>query len=263
MTVLGDGLAALLGVIVALLAPLAIRVVDGIDRQGQRARLVRLARAAAAPAGLAAAGALWLPAGTAAALLTVPYLLVAGLLGLHGAGALALRRGQGADLAMAAGLVLWPGGALWLLAHRAGFPLLGYPPVWVGLTAAHFHVAGAFLPLIVGRAAIDRGRAARVVALAIALGVPLTAAGIAGPRWLETATAVAMTCAGLGGAAVLLTTPRPSARLAGATLCASMVLAGLYAVRGAAPAFRLGDWDPLASMLIVHGSLNVVGVGLV
>jgi hypothetical protein len=139
VTLLVDGLAAALAVVVAVLAPIAAAAVDGRDRDGARAPLVVVARRLALPAGALAAIALWLPAGAGATLLTLPYAIACALFGLHGLGRLAARGLRvPAEVATAAGLVLWPGGALWLLAHRAGVDLLGYPPLWVGLTAAHF-----------------------------------------------------------------------------------------------------------------------------
>lgn len=263
MILLVDGLAAALAVVVAALAPLAAAAVDGRDRDGARAPLVVAARRLMRPAGALAAIALWLPAGVGAALLTLPYAIACALFGLHGLGRLAARGGRvPAELATAAGLVLWPGGALWLLAHRAGVELLGYPPLWVGLTAAHFHVAGAFLPIIVGRAVVGRGRRAGAVAIVAVLAVPLTAAGIAGPRWLEQAAALTMAAAGLGSALVLLTTRGALARLAGAALVATMLLAAQYASRGWIAPLRLGDLDALTTMLVAHGALNLLGVAL-
>lgn len=263
MTLLVDGLGAVLAVVVAVLAPLAAAAVDGRDRDGARAPLVVAARRVMLPAGALAAIALWLPAGVGATLLTAPYAIACALLGLHGLGRLAGRglRAPG-EVATAAGLVLWPGGAVWLVAHRAGVELLGYPPLWVGLTAAHFHVAGAFLPIVVGRAVVGRGRAAGAVAIAAVLAVPLTAAGIAGPRWLEQAAALTMAGAGLGSALVLLTTRGALARVAGAALVATMVLAAQYASRGWIAPLRLGDLDALTTMLVAHGALNLLGVAL-
>ncbi len=263
MSPLVDGLAAALGVVVAVLAPIAAAAIDGRDRDGARAPLVIAARRAMLPAGALAAIALWLPAGAGATLLTLPYAIACGLLGLHGLGRIAARGlGDPAALATAGGLVLWPGGALWLVAHRAGVDLLGYPPLWVGLTAAHFHVAGAFLPIVVGRAVVDRGRGAKAVAIIALLAVPLTAAGIAGPRWLEQAAALTMAAAGLGGALVLLTTRGALARLAGAALIATMLLATQYASRGWIAPLTLGGLDPLTTMLLAHGALNLGGVAL-
>ncbi len=262
MTLLVDGLAAALAVVVAVLAPIAAAAVDGRDRDGARAPLVVVARRLALPAGALAAIALWLPAGAGATLLTLPYAIACALFGLHGLGRLAARGLRvPAEVATAAGLVLWPGGALWLLAHRAGVDLLGYPPLWVGLTAAHFHVAGAFLPIIVGRAVVGRGRVAGAVAIVAVLAVPLTAAGIAGPRWLEQAAALTMASAGLGGALVLLTRGA-LARVAGAALIATMILAAQYASRGWLAPLRLGDLDALTTMLVAHGALNLLGVAL-
>jgi hypothetical protein len=46
------------------------------------------------------------------------------------------------ELAIDVGLVNLFIGAVWAMAWRADWPLMGYSPQWVVLTALHFHVAG-------------------------------------------------------------------------------------------------------------------------
>lgn len=51
-------------------------------------------------------------------------------------------------IALGVGLVFVPAATAWLLSYQAGYALLGYPPFWVLLTAAHFHIAGVALLII-------------------------------------------------------------------------------------------------------------------
>lgn len=234
-----------LAVMVALLTPLALAAAE-VPRW--------LVRAAWVAGPLAAAG-LALDAGVLAVIATAPYAALTVVAGVLGARRLLATR---TDLAICAGLMFLPGAATWLVAHRAGYPLLGYPPFWVILTAAHFHVAGAYLAIIIGRIA-QRGPAfARAVAIGCVAAVPVTAAGIYGPAWLELGGALAMAACGFGaGLAILGSGAR--ARPAGAVLLVTMVLAGVFALRlHGAPAIRPGGLDPLAAMLLAHGVPNTL-----
>lgn len=236
----------LVAVFTCLLVPLALRVVA----------LPRLSLAAIG-AGALAAIALWLPTGMLATALVGPYAVVCGLAGIVGVRRMLARWTEPPQLAMAFGLVGLAGAATWLLAHRAGIALLDYPPFWVLLTAAHFHVAGTFLPIVIGWCAAERGRVAGIIAIGCVLGVPLTAAGIYGGRTLELVGALVMATSALGAAFVLVTTRGPQIlRLAGAPLGAGMVLAAMYALRDHGTALVLPGLDPLSSMIVTHGMLD-------
>lgn len=243
-------------VIVAVLAcvatPLALRVVV----------LPRLSRAALV-SGALAAGSLLLDEGTAAAALVVPYAAVCALAGLVGVRRLLARWSEPGQLAMAAGLVALAGACAWLVCHRAGIALLGYPSLWVLLTAAHFHVAGCYLAIVVGHCADGRGWLAGLPAIGCVLGVPLTAAGIDGPHALEIAGALVMAASALGGALVVLTmsSPRPAVailRLSSLPLAIGMVLAIAYALRDWGTAITIAGLDPLTSMVATHAILDTL-----
>lgn len=201
----------------------------------------------------------------------VPYAVVAGIAGLIGtrrllAGltanpitiALGGSRLTVPDLALNVGLVFVPAATTWLFAHRAGYSLLGYDPFWVLLTAAHFHVAGVFLLVILGRITEERGSLARFNALVCVISVPLTAAGIYGPSWLEVSAAVIMAMSAFGAGIILLTTRGALLRGAGAVLLVSMPLAGAFALRDHGRPLTIFGLDPLASMLVTHGALNTL-----
>lgn len=240
----------LVAVMTAVLTPLAL-VVAGMPRW---------LRLAAWPAGaLAAIGLVAIEAsGTAATLTVVPYAVVAVIAGAIGGLRLLERPWTASRIAAGAGMVFLPAATTWLVAARWGYPLLGYVPFWVLLTAAHFHVAGVYLLTILGAVSRGRGTFGAGVALACVLSVPLTAAGIYGPMWLEVGAAVGMAASGLAAGILLVTTKRLGLRIAGAILLLTMPLAGAFALRDHGTTFSILGFDPLGSMLVSHGVLNVI-----
>jgi hypothetical protein len=132
----------------AVLAPGVVRVIDEPDRSGARARSIVWARRLVMPGGALAAASFLAPAGWAAAL-CVPYAVACVLVALHGLARLGERGlAPASELGLAAAMLYLPAAAIWLIAHRAGVALLGYPPYWVALTATHFHLAGVVLPVV-------------------------------------------------------------------------------------------------------------------
>ncbi len=251
--ILLHGPSVLVSIATAALAPMALRIA-GTGRRLPRAALV---------AGLLAAISLWVPAGGAAVALALPYAAVCAIAGAIGVVRLLARPVPASQLAVNAGLIALAGAAVWLVCHRAGYALLGYPPLWVLLTAAHFHVAGAFLAIIIGWRVHGRGRWTGAIAIGCVAGVPLTAAGIAGPHALEVLAALVMAASGAAAAGLLIATPRedPSSlglRIAGAVLAAGMVLAAGYALRDRGLAIAIAGLDPLSSMIITHGALDTL-----
>lgn len=251
--ILLDGPRVLVSIATAALAPMALRLA------GTGRFLPRLAIGA----GALAAVSVWLPAGAAAIALVAPYALICAIAGAIGAVRLLARPVPPSQLAVNAGLIALAGAATWLVCHRAGHALLGYPPLWVLLTAAHFHVAGAFLAIIVGWRVHERGPWAGAIAIGCVAGVPLTAAGIFGPHALEVIAALLMAASGTGAAVLLLATPRadpswPALRLAGAPLLAGMLLAAGYVLRDRGLAISIAGLDPLSSMIATHAALDTL-----
>ncbi len=253
--------AYVVAVMVGVMTPLATGIV------GVPERLRRAVWIAGALAGIGLV--LVTEAGLLAVATVVPYAVVAGLVGLVGARRWLAWPRTASEAASATALAFVPAAAAWLVAARAGYALLGYTPFWVLLTAAHFHVAGVCLLAVIGRAAAGRGPAAALVALGCVIAVPLTAAGIYGPRWLEVGAACMMAASGFGAGLVLVTAPRSLAgerttvlRGAGALLLATMVLAALFALRDHGITIAVFGLDPLASMLIAHGVPNTILVML-
>ena len=245
----------IVAVTTAVITPLALTVaaVPGSVR-----------RAAWAAGAIAALGLVAVEPGVLATISLVPYAAVAAVAGLIGLRRLIAVPRPASRIALAVGLVFVPAATAWLFAYQTGYALLGYPPFWVILTAAHFHVAGVALLILVGRISHGRGGLGAAVAYGCVLSVPLTAAGIYGPRWLEVGAALGM-AASAAGAGVLLVTTRGNIglRVAGAILVVTMLLAGAFALRDQGTAIVLFGLDPLASMIIAHGVPNALLVVLV
>lgn len=138
-----------------------------------------------------------LPVGPYAALLTLPWLAFAGLMGC--AGLQHLRRGGLAivyERCFVAGLVYQPIGAIWLAISRFGWRPLNFAAVIVLLTAVHFHYAGFALPTLTGLAGkwlVQHKltwRFYRWIATGIIAGTPLLAAGITASPVIEMAGVV-------------------------------------------------------------------------
>ncbi len=213
------------------------------------------------------------PAGLAAGLYTVPWLLVTALLCLEGL--LRIWRGGGAltEWCLDAGLVFLLVGGLWTSAARAGLRPLDFDAAIVLLTANHFHYAGFVLPILAGLAGRRLpGPAARWTAAGVLAGVPLVALGITTTQlgfapWPEVLAALVMAASGLGVALLHLRLARQAGEgrvvrllwgLAGGSLVCGMALAGLYAVRFYGP---LG-WLSIEWMRALHGTINVFGFSL-
>lgn len=218
---------------------------------------------------LLAAVSLFVPAGATAGLLAVPWALVCGLVALDalGRGVRDRRTLTVPALVEAAGRLMLPVGAGWLVLARAGIET-GYGPLITTLTAAHFHVAAFAAPVWAGRlgglARAGWTRALhRVLAGGLVAGTPLVAAGIAGVPVVEGVGVALLTGSALGLAALALGLAfRVTDRTAGLLLGASALALGVgmvWAVR-----FHFGDWLGTApvtipAMLPRHGAVNAVG----
>ena len=169
-----------------------------------------------------------------------------------------------------AALIYWTVGAVWSLCWLAQFAPLGFDATIVGLTAAHFHLAGFALTLIIALLyQSERSALNRILAWASLFGMPLVATGITLTKLGY--SPVMEWIAGIGFAVMALgvvfqqlrlvfnANMPPTARWlwgAGALcLCAGATLASLYALRFVYPI----DWVNIPNMKIWHGSLNTLG----
>jgi hypothetical protein len=172
-----------------------------------------------------------------------------------------------------AGLLYLPVGAVWLVAARAGVPLLGFDGVIVPLTAAHFHFAGfgaSFVAAMAGRALRHAGVRSRtwlVGAGIVAATPPLVALGIAASREIEVVSACVLAAGMLAMGAALASSvrrslsglvPRVLITIAALALVGTMGLACTYAV-GTAIGRPVVD---IPTMVVTHGAGNAVGFAL-
>lgn len=205
---------------------------------------------------------LWLPRGTIAALLGVPWLLVTLLIATEG-----LRRlwrdlyGAWPRRCRQLGMVQLVVGGAWTVADRWGLRPLGFDPLVVILTAAHFHYAGFILPLITGWSAERRpGWLGALAAVGVSAGVPLVAIGITVTQLtanhrLETVaallTALSASLAGWLQLAAARSRRREFvlAAISSSCLWFAMLLAALYGLRAAS----------LPVLLSLHATANALG----
>ncbi len=229
------GLHVVVAVCVLLFVPL------GLGALGRGRSLTRWWPVLAVPAVVALA----LPRGAVAGLLGVPYLI--GCLAVP----VVLRR----ERLVAFAAACLPVAAAGLVAERAGVALLGFPAGVLGLTAAHFHVAGFGALLLLSLA----GRRGRRLAPA---GVALVGAGFLigrTPLGPEAGDLIELLGAGLLTAGLWLAIAAHAGRAARLLLALSVVtmsLAVLYAAGQAAGLPHLG----LTWMVLTHGVLNAAAV---
>lgn len=178
------------------------------------------------------------------------------------------------DTARFAAYLFWPVGTLAAFSDRLGWAPLGFSPIIILLTVAHFHYAGFLLPWVLSNVA--RSEPAhfiqKLIAYCIFMGIPAVAVGITASNigihpFLETLAATLMALGGLGLAlwhgwlAFSIKIPILT-RLGYLGLClclsAGMTLALLYGWRYYFPmSFLSIPW-----MYALHGSLNTLGVGV-
>lgn len=215
-----------------------------------------------------------LPAGLFAAAAAGPWLGLRVALAGHVAGRWRGQVPRDAGVLIADGGMIFPVvGAAWLVAARAGWSPLGFSPLVVLLTAAHFHHAGFSLPLLAGWCAqAGAGGLARVACWLVLAGVPLVAAGITTTHfgvlaWVEPVAVLVLVGGALGVAVAQMRQagrPEIAARarvlfaLSGLSLLVAMLLALAYGLRAWLPGLAPG----MPFLWAVHGTLNTLGTGL-
>lgn len=282
----GVGWVAVRFVLLAALVwmPLALRLIEGPTTAGTPAGLPR--RAAGLPAlgaglvglipllhPLCAAlliGSFLLPAGLPAVVLALPWGIWTALVGLRGL--LRLREhplSASDELCLDLGMLALPVGGLWMLAARAGLPLMGFVYPITLLTGMHFHYAGLLMPSIVGLA----GRLLplestgwplyRVLGPAVCLGVWMVALGITAGGLAETLAGSIFATLLAAVAAILLI--QVAARIEGDPLARALLLFGLLATwpaMGLATLYALSHAGltsiSLETMAMLHGTLLAV-----
>ncbi|WP_203786231.1 YndJ family transporter [Paractinoplanes rishiriensis] len=227
-----------LGLYLVVAVCLLLFVPLGLGALGRGRWLVRWWPVVAVPAVVA----LLMPRGVGAGVLCVPYLMACLAVPV------VLRRER---LAAFAGACL-PVAAVGLVAERAGVALLGFPAGVLGLTAAHFHVAGFGALLLL--ALLDARPAARLLA---PVGVAVVGFGFLVDG--DAGEAVELVGAGMLTSGLWLALATRSGRAARGLLAVSVVtmaLALLYAAGQLFPVPHLG----LTWMVLTHGVLNAAAV---
>ena len=203
----------------------------------------------------------------------LPYLLLAAWLTLReGLNLLVYRPFSWPELLRVFALAYWATGAVWAGCFLAGLRPLGFDPLIVGLTAAHFHVAGFVLTTVIYALLLAQpGIFTRLLAGAALVGMPLVALGITLTKWGFSPMVEGISSLLFAGMAVAVAgmqlvevNRRALPRLvrwywlAGAVcLLAGGALAALYALRFQWPL----PWINIPNLKIWHGTLNTLGFG--
>jgi hypothetical protein len=230
----------------------------------------RFAARAALPAALLLTLSFMATPGPLAAVLSLPWLVVTGIVALM-AGLRLLRDPArfhpGVRHATDAAVTFLAVGAVFATTDRLGARPLDFPSEVILLTAVHFHFAGFVLPLA-GALAYGR-RPTRWLEIALGLlvvGIPITALGFIGVPFASWVGAMLTAAGGLGiGLATLAVArdlrPRRArilAVIAGASLLVSMPMAAIYA----SGVLFGATWLDLPTMARIHGGLNALGFAL-
>ena len=204
----------------------------------------------------------------------LPYLLLAAWMAIREAvNLLVYRKYKRIEWMRFAAIVYWATGAAWAFCFLAGIRPLDFDPVIVGLTAAHFHVAGFVLAVVVYKLLPDTAGTMinKLLFWATLAGMPLVATGISLTKlgfssafeWMSALGFVVFAAAVVWQHFRLFFQkkyPRP-ARLfwLGGSVCllAGLALAALYALRFYFPI----SWVHIPNMKIWHGTVNAVGFG--
>jgi hypothetical protein len=216
--------------------------------------------------GLALGLAMWLPPSWLAGALALPWLALSAWAWWRHAG---FRRVEERLFSFA--LLFWNVAAAWAAAHAWGWQPLGFAPIIVLLTAAHFHYAGFLLLLLLALAYREgpslwlRALGGLAVAGISAVALAITLSRLSGWVWGEALSGPVMAAA--GGLAALHYWRQARQRppftrwcwhLGSSLLLCGMALALGYALR---PALPIPFLD-IPNMYAWHGTGNAVGLGL-
>jgi len=176
------------------------------------------------------------------------------------------------NLIRLAALGYWATGAVWALFFLSGVHPLGFDSVIVGLTAAHFHVAGFVLAVVVYCLLSDTpSRFNSMLGYGALVGMPLVATGITSTRigyspvfeWVSALGFVAFALGVVWQHLTFVFQNRYSRKARLLWLCGALcllaggTLAGLYALRFSQPI----QWVNIPNMKVWHGTLNTLGFG--
>ena len=227
--------------------------------------VLRFARRVWPAAALSATVSFFLPKGTWAATLALPWLAFNGLVALGGP--LRLKdsfRGGLPSLFLLAAMMFPPIGGVHLVASRYDYSLGGFPEPIILLTAIHFHYTAFAAPILAGLAARSGGIVARIGGIGLVGGTPLLAMGFLFSPHLKIA-AVGVLCVGVITLAVAqLGVALPSRRAKALLVVSSLaVIAGMILAAVYEHGFYTGrTWISIPTMAQTHGLLNGIGFSL-
>lgn len=258
-----------------VVVPLGMSLVASTRRDGTHNLWYRILPWAWPLGAAALVGSLLVPRGALAAALATPWLLFTVMIALFGVWRF-LPRGLAPleELTLDTGLLYLPVGGAWMVASRAGYPLMGFDLVIVTLTAAHFHFAGFAAPLITGLSGRSLGhrpglalRAYRLAAASVMINPILIAIGITISPLVEVISSFGLALGLLTMALVMILAVGPKLRnilswsllsISGLSLVGTMALACMYALGE-----YLGQgWVFIPKMAATHGAMNVFGFSL-
>jgi hypothetical protein len=238
----------------------------------RRHRWWRFASYAQLPAAIALTFAFFEPAGGVAVALTIPWLIFTLLLAGLACDRLAhAPRPEIEDWGRLAAMFFLPVGAGWAMLSRGGLQPLHFREMIVLLTAIHFHYAGFALPLMAGELVRERrDRTSKALLIAVLVGVPLVAIGIAstqlgGPREIEFSAALLLATTGIALGAANLRTAFRWRNFVGGLLAisgVSLIVALGWSAVYAAGQYGLIERINIPFMVHWHGAINAVGAAL-
>lgn len=211
-----------------------------------------------------------LPSGMGAAVASMPWVFMTGLLGLT---ALTRVRERGpwpiSETLIDAGFAYSVVGSVALVFHHLGITFW-FESIIILLTAVHFHFAGFVLPVLTGLAGrtLDEQRGFRVLASVVLFGPAIIAVGISFSPLIEVlaVSGFTVTVALLGGYITVWVVPkRPRSQgiliaVSSLALPVSMALALGYGVAAFTGIDPLGM--NISTMIELHGTLNAFGFAL-
>lgn len=216
--------------------------------------------------------------GPVAALMTLGWMLLTGLIALFGLWRLwrrwAVRKSllPMEELCIDAGLAYVTVGSGWLFLSRWGLNPLDFSDTIVLLTAAHFHYAGFAAPILTGLAGrkIRSGIAGKVYLLAAAgviAGPPLVAAGITASRAIEAFSAIVLALSLFALAMLTLFVIVPGLTQRGAQLLLILSSISVIVTMAFACLYAIGRFAGMMTISIplmaqIHGTSNALGFTL-
>lgn len=257
---------------VLIYTPLALALVYQWTKSDMPGRPFRLACYLQPVAALGVVAAFTQPAGSSAALLSLPWLGCTALIALSGLRQRWLAHGQHPvhEVVLTIGMLYLPVGASWLFLSRLGVRPLAFPNVIVLLTAVHFHYTGFAVPVITAMTGRFLARTHQLFpaypwcAGLIVSAMPLIAAGITFSPWLEALGVLVLFSAisGLAGLIGFAVAPQLPSQLARWLL----TIAACAMVAAIIPAFIYGAGElvgrsfiTIPRMVQIHGFTNAFG----